>query len=93
MYNIAYSLSNNTYLAAIVSIQSILLNLNNASIKFYLMIDDLFEKKYVHVFEKFFKQYQNIHYDFIKIDSHKYLSEGVNFTNRFYIFEIGNVVK
>ena len=92
--NIAYIINNYTYLACIVSIESIIRNMKNSDIACYLIIDENFEKQYKSSFE-YINKYENCKINWVEEKSSKYnnIKNKVKFYEDFYLFDIANLLK
>lgn len=92
--NIAYTPNNTTYLMNIVSIQSLLINNPSCKIKIYLLVDSIFEKAYISLFKTIIKGFNNVVLNIINVDSdNNFLNQDkVTFTNRLYLFKIGDLI-
>ncbi len=92
--NIAYTPNNTTYLMNIVSIQSLLINNPSCKIKIYLLVDSSFEKAYISLFKTIIKGFNNVVLNVINVDSdNNFLNQDkVTFTNRLYLFKIGDLI-
>ena len=90
--NIAYYLTQENYISALVSFVSVIINNTNSNIKFYFIIDNRFDNKKLEYFFKYIKNYKNITIETIPQFSYKKYPK-VKDHILFSCFQLGNLIK
>ena len=91
---IAYTITNDSLYYAIVSIASLFINNKDNNINLNIIYDENLDDEYLKLFKKFdiYKNCTELNY--IKINSSKYdyFKRNLFFSERFYIFELSNLI-
>ena len=95
IYSIVYSPTEENYIGALVSMSSALKNNKNNKIKFYIIVENSFDKTFIPLFEAFKNHGNCVDVVFKYIDSNTYKKalKGLPFNNDYFIFEYANLVE